>query len=452
MDRIVMDPSLKSPSSLLDLHNDRSIYYEETIKHFIRIWMGHKNKIIASGTIIALLLVSMLLIMSYNEFIRDRRPDWCDESISRPVFNGEVHEVDLSGNRDFSTIQEAINNASSGDTIIIGPGTYYENLKLNKTLHLVGNGSSTVIASWNPAPLITILAGVDGCHLENITLNALRTSSQGDTIQVLSDGNLIEGCNITDGYGNGIALWWASFNTIERCVIEKTITGIEIYEGERNQVVNCRISDAFSHGIYVGSNRNLIEENYIIDTKYGIWISSGENNAIADNNYRVIEEYDIFDGGDETYIGERTPSVDHPDKSLMHIRRGSIIFLSVTLPTMILLDVLFIKIKRKILSRHENIDTKTGFGSRINKVFGLMISFQIGGIFLYILSYGYLQFLLVLDIEGAKFLVVCCFLLPLLFFASVFLIFLSFFTMLVIYLDLYKTSIDLKILSKEIRS
>ena len=45
---------------------------------------------------------------------------------------------------DQPTIQQAIDNASSGDTIVIMEGDYYGNLNVNKSVDLIGNSSSSV--------------------------------------------------------------------------------------------------------------------------------------------------------------------------------------------------------------------------------------------------------------------------------------------------------------------
>lgn len=47
--------------------------------------------------------------------------------------------------KEFSTIREAIDSARDGDTILIGPGTYRENLKITKSLTLRGAGQEKTV-------------------------------------------------------------------------------------------------------------------------------------------------------------------------------------------------------------------------------------------------------------------------------------------------------------------
>ena len=49
----------------------------------------------------------------------------------------------------YSTIQEAINNAADWDTVFVKAGTYYEHVVVNKTLSLTGENRSTTIVDGN---------------------------------------------------------------------------------------------------------------------------------------------------------------------------------------------------------------------------------------------------------------------------------------------------------------
>jgi len=81
--------------------------------------------------------------------------------------------VDDDGPADFHTIQEAINAANPGDTLNVYNGTYYENVRVNKTLSLIGQNRNT-----------TIING----------------SQTGDVVHVTNNKVVISGFTIQRGY------------------------------------------------------------------------------------------------------------------------------------------------------------------------------------------------------------------------------------------------------------
>jgi parallel beta-helix repeat protein len=62
---------------------------------------------------------------------------------------------------DFPTIQEAINKATSGDTVKAQSGTYYENVVVNKTVSLIGEDSSTTIIDGNKTGTVVTIEASD---------------------------------------------------------------------------------------------------------------------------------------------------------------------------------------------------------------------------------------------------------------------------------------------------
>jgi parallel beta-helix repeat protein len=166
------------------------------------------------------------------------------------------HTVAPSG-ADFTSIQAAINWASSGDTITVESGTYAESVRLDKKLSLVG------IDSGNGAPVIDpgkkgngVEVRVDGCTVEGFVirnsdlLNGIRISSDQNTIRknfiynnaqgitlVSSQKNTLSGNNITNNQAAGIVLEGSNSNLIEDNTISANAVGISLDESSlSNQI------------------------------------------------------------------------------------------------------------------------------------------------------------------------------------------------------------------------
>ncbi len=78
--------------------------------------------------------------------------------------------VSSSGNENFSTIQDGIDTAHSGDTIFVYNGTYSENIVIDKKITLLGENRNTTI--------------IDGRGSGNvIKINADHVTIQGFTIR-----------------------------------------------------------------------------------------------------------------------------------------------------------------------------------------------------------------------------------------------------------------------------
>ena len=57
------------------------------------------------------------------------------------VLNGNTLYVGGSGPGNYTKIQDAIDNASDGDTVFVYNGTYYENVVINKSIDLIDIGT-----------------------------------------------------------------------------------------------------------------------------------------------------------------------------------------------------------------------------------------------------------------------------------------------------------------------
>ena len=192
--------------------------------------------------------------------------------------------VDGSGGADFSEIQEAINNASADDMIIVHSGVYYEHVYVNKSVTLKGIGYPVVDVNGSGS---AITLNADGITLVGFT--ATNSSSLFDAgIKVISSNNTITGNNVCNNSGAGICLYDSSSNNTITCnnVSNNDDDGIYLKSSNNNNSItgnNVSNNNYGSINLYDSSNNSITGNNFC-NNKYGISISHSSNNSITGNN------------------------------------------------------------------------------------------------------------------------------------------------------------------------
>jgi parallel beta-helix repeat protein len=74
---------------------------------------------------------------------------------------------------DFATIQEAINNASAGDTIFVASGVYFERVVINKTVKLVGEDKEDTVVDGS------FLGSVFKVTADNVSVSCFKLQNTG---------------------------------------------------------------------------------------------------------------------------------------------------------------------------------------------------------------------------------------------------------------------------------
>lgn len=184
---------------------------------------------------------------------------------------------------EYPTIQDAVNNASAGDTVFVKDGTYYVGgvygLYINIPLSLVGEDSRKTI----------------------IYSNAYASYGESSAIEIVTDHVTVTGFTlIGNGLGEyGINLENGNYshqpsycNIIGNNISNNSFAGISTREVSTGNVISeNNITDNSSYGIYDESSDSIIAGNNISGNGgMGIIIDSSENvnvkqNVIANNGF-----------------------------------------------------------------------------------------------------------------------------------------------------------------------
>ena len=196
---------------------------------------------------------------------------------------GATITVDDDGGADYERIQDAIDNATAGDTIRVFNGTYYENVVVNKTVSLVGNGSEvTVIDGRRLGSAIKITA--DSCNVSGFLVRKGDSDWGESGISVNSDHNhIFDNMCMDNSYG--IAIYHSKYNSISNNTCSSCFIGILIYHSDNCTIEKNNCSRIEGQGIRLEASENCtIQHNIISGGYYGIRLSYSQTCTISNNN------------------------------------------------------------------------------------------------------------------------------------------------------------------------
>jgi len=182
-------------------------------------------------------------------------------------YDGNTLYVGGDGPGNYSKIQDAIDNASNGDTVFVFNGTYVENLEVNKSITIVGENKATVVLDGGNEFLYGIMIRSDNTTIMDMTIQnyTLFTAGSGVKITDSSIQNIIlTNLNVVNNW-HGIIL--CNHSSQIQNIVLTNITLHNNTDGIRLiGTTKCIVSNCIFHSNRIGmavdtSYNNLIQNN-----------------------------------------------------------------------------------------------------------------------------------------------------------------------------------------------
>ncbi|MFH1212638.1 MAG: T9SS type A sorting domain-containing protein [Candidatus Neomarinimicrobiota bacterium] len=255
--------------------------------------------------------------------------------------NATTYTVDDDGGADFTTIQSAIDSASSGDTVFVKAGIYSESITINKYISLLGVGyDSTTIVAQNNCVAVSIF---EGGMIRGFTITSDDSlNSDGIFINVRSKIEIVN--NKLVKLKNGIIIpdspIWGSKYYLSSCTQDTCY--IKIF----GNIITCNKTGIYLDGCYLsgeifddtvtydavenwwGTVDSLEIKKGIFDwaprkVDYNNWLleevnnpTGAQHNGIHQNNIYWNSEWNVFVAHDPTSV--RREDINSPQKFALY--------------------------------------------------------------------------------------------------------------------------------------
>jgi len=220
--------------------------------------------------------------------------------------------VDSKGTKEYTSIQEAIDNAPENYTVFVYAGTYYENIYINKSVDLKGQDKLTTIIDGNNTDDVIFVdkggrVNISGFTIQNSGPNEYSGNDAG--IEITSDNN-----NIMDTilYNNTIGIYtsYSDYNIFKQNLLDSNKKyGMYLYTATDYAITTENTFINNYCGLRIkGSTHNNVTKNIFKDNDEGMYFCCGARlNKVSHNTFL---NNSIWNGND--YVGGNEWDAGYP--------------------------------------------------------------------------------------------------------------------------------------------
>ena len=175
----------------------------------------------------------------------------------------------------FKTINQAIDKATPGSTILIEPGVYNEKIVIDKELRLIGDGPVDSIVLTNTDNTVLIIE--DNVKVSGLTIyrDGQKINDNHWTVEVMAGKSELENCTINSKSGDGISIFNPHTNIVmKRCRVRSRGTvgmGVLLSNGTQGFLEECDING--STMLNTGSEAVLKKSKFYNSKSWGYLLS-----------------------------------------------------------------------------------------------------------------------------------------------------------------------------------
>ena len=251
------------------------------------------------GLVIGIIIL-MLVVNIGSTFAGDAEV----KTMSSVGFDGNTLYVGGSGPNNYTRIQDAIDNASDGDTVFVydDSSPYYEHLLIETSINLIGENKETTVIDGDMIGTAIIYVNANYVNIYGFTIQNSGISKQNyygmrlfNSEYCVIFGNIFQNNDIC------IMLWHeCNHNIISNNTIKNSDTGLYLAGSSYNTITYNKICYN-RRGIRVAgvgypepvSMHNSIQLNTISDNNIGIRLHNNANSIISKNNI-INNSIDVF--------------------------------------------------------------------------------------------------------------------------------------------------------------
>lgn len=244
------------------------------------------------------IIVGILLICIGINFLLT-----ASEMVTSEESQEKILYVDDDGDKQYLTINQALLNASDGDTIYVCNGIYYENISISKSISLIGENKETTIISGNPDQYSWYLINIFSDDVE-VSGFTIKNSTLMESLPSVPDDNVSLPPKIVN-VGVGIRISSDNITISGNNITQNGESGIKVDSGQNIIISSNEISEN-SQGIYFGHcSNNTITNNTIKNNIWGVQLSSeSSENIFYHNNFINNSLFHTSDNGKNIFYSE----------------------------------------------------------------------------------------------------------------------------------------------------